>query len=273
MIDILIRGDYVFTGEELVRDGYVYIERGKVREIGSGVPPEDLTMANMILGGPGRIVVPSLLAPLDLLGYAARTPRCEPLLPQTCEDRGGIPAEEEFTASLPAVLEAHVHGIGRILALTPSLHTLLLLAERVGGAYGQVVPEGCSGGSEHPRLEAVVPVSRIPARPLPCPLEWLRQDDPFLASEELARALGLEPPRVKEGGRAELAVFSLHRPPLFGLSIDSPRDARLIYRFAPPAETLIAGEDVLVEVGEHLMIVEKHLRDASRIITRIVAGR
>lgn len=273
MIDILIRGDYVFTGEELVRDGYVYIEQGRVKEVGSGVPPEDLTMANMILGGPGRIVVPSLLAPLDLLGYAAKTPRCEPLLPQSCEDRGGVPAEEEFAASLPAVLEAHVLGIGRILALTPSLHALLLLADRVGGAYGQVVPEGCSGGSGHPKLEAVVPASRLPVKPTPCPLEWLRQDDPFAASEELARALGLEPPRVREGERAEVAVFSLHRPPLFGLSIGSPEDARLVYRFAPPAETLIVGEDVLVEVGEHLMIVEKHLRDAYRIITRIMAGR
>ena len=265
MIDILVRGSHVFTGDELVRDGYVYIKDGVVEDIGSGLPPEDYTYATIIVGGRGRIVVPGLLAPLDLVGYALRTPRCEPLIPQSCGARARVDSRSEVTLSLPAVLEAHLRGITRILALTPMLETLISLQDKTGGSYGMILPSDCSGAPKHPRLEAVVRLGVEVERAYPCPGEFMAGDSPFQASLELAGRLGLRPPRIAKGDMASIVVFNLERPPLFGLEVSTPEDAGLVYRFGATAETVIHGQDILVDAGGHLMIVEKHLNEALKV--------
>ncbi len=266
MVDILVKGAYVYTGSELIRDGYVYVRDGTVEAVGSGVPPEEYTFAVMLLGGARRLVLPSLILPVDPIGYFERRPTvCTPSERPACMRKIG--RDEQFKLSLPAVMDSHLHGAGRILLRGIDTSVAVKLSLEIGGSYGVIVPEECTFG-EHPALEAVVPDTRVEATS--CPSRHIcLTDNPLEYSEKLARKLGLEPPRIREGVKAHITVLDLGQPPLLGLKIEAPEDAGSAYSHGATVETLLAGEDVLVEVGEHIQIVEKHVKEALRLWERV----
>ncbi|MCE4627844.1 MAG: hypothetical protein F7C34_01665, partial [Desulfurococcales archaeon] len=136
-MDILITGDAIFTGTELLRNAYLYIRDGKVEALGEGLPPEDATYASLVIGGPHRIVVPGIPWPVDPIGYLAKTPRCEPEK-ISCETRRAL-GPDEASASLAAVLEAHTHGIAVPLLVVSSVSTAIQIAEMLGGEYGALI--------------------------------------------------------------------------------------------------------------------------------------
>jgi len=265
MVDILVTGDTVFTGDEILPDGYVYIEDGKVKAVGSGLPPEDLTYASLILGGRGRIIVPAIAWPVDPVGYVLKTPSCNP--PSVpCTLRRSLGSNEARLA-LAAVLEANMHGVGIPLLVVSSPSVAVAVAEMLGSPMGALVPGECGPAEPHPRLAAV---ARPPREPSVCPARDLcRSGNAYEASRELARALGMREPRIHEGGTAMIAIFDSTRPPLLGAAVRSVEDAGSVYGTGATAESLIVGEEILVEVGEHLYIVEKHVRDALRIAEKL----
>jgi len=48
-------------GEGLIGKGYIYIERGLIRGVGPGSPPEDLESPDIVIGGKGRLAIPGLV--------------------------------------------------------------------------------------------------------------------------------------------------------------------------------------------------------------------
>jgi len=284
VLEVLITGSVVYTGSEVVRDGYVYVKGGRVVAVGSGLPPEDYTFAHLILGGEGRVVAPSLTAIVDAPAYPWR------FNVRGLGARVGLyrrlTQEEAFAASLPAVYEAHVHGVGRVVIEYSGAGLPGELAARVGGFYSLAYPaclgeapsspfgvvtvagEGCggdatvaySGGSARAGDgEVLALVGRAVYRPSGEGVED--------ASNRLRRLLGLAPASIKEGSQAEIVVYNAARPP--GMFLDRADDpARLAYESGLRAETLLLGDTVLVDQGEHLYIAEKQFSDARSLALR-----
>jgi len=284
VLEVLVTGSAVYTGSETLRDGYVYIKGGRVVAVGSGVPPEDYTFAHLVLGGEGRIIAPSLTAIVDAPAYPWRFALRG--LRERVDLYGRLSQEAAVAASLPAVYEAHVHGVGRIVVEYSGAGLPGELASRVGGFYALAYPaclggapsspfgvvmvagEGCegeaqvvySGGSARAGEGEVLALTAKPVyRPWGSGVEE--------ASNRLRRLLGLGPATIKEGVQAEIVVYDASRPP--GMFLDSAEDpARLAYESGLRAETLVLGDAVLVDQGEHLYIAEKQFSEARSLALR-----
>jgi hypothetical protein len=273
MIDVLIQGDILFTGEEIIKDGYVYVKNGIVEDFGSGVPPEDYTFAMLIVGGPGRFIGPALLGAIDPLSYMFKRASCKPAREWDCNKRRRLSPEEEVLLSLPAIQEAHTVGIGRLFLVASRVSSIVNIAEKIGGSYGALILDECDEIVPHPRLESVRRAEESGVVPWICPLRDLcRSSNPYRESAELARKLGVEPPIIKKSGKASIAVFSMRKSPLLGVSIIHPEDGELIYGLGARVESLLVGGEILVEVGEHLYIVEKTLKDAFKAASKVLGG-
>uniref|UniRef100_A0A7J3ZJY7 Amidohydrolase n=1 Tax=Fervidicoccus fontis TaxID=683846 RepID=A0A7J3ZJY7_9CREN len=59
--------DYNILGSRGVFKGYIYVEDGKIAEIGVGQPPEDLKRADMFYRGHNRLILPGFSSPLTHL--------------------------------------------------------------------------------------------------------------------------------------------------------------------------------------------------------------
>lgn len=281
MIEVLVTGSIIYTGEEVIRDGYVYIKGARIVEVGSGTPPSDLTYAHLILGGAGRIVAPSLTAIVDAPAYPWR------LLLRGLRDRAGLyerlPLREAVIASLPAVYEAHIYGIGRLVVEYRSEDLARELERVVGGYYHTAIPaclpgrpesgvrvadSTCSGEAEVEYEEGSAAagslgVLALAARPVYSPGPGAHE-----ASESLRRLLGLPPNSIREGGIAEIAVYNAARPP--GMLLDKAPEAILkeIHGYGLTVESLLVGDSILVDQGEHLYIGEKQFKEARRLAGR-----
>ncbi len=291
VFDVLITGSVLYTGRELIKDAYVYVKNGRVIDYGVSPVPEDYTYATLVLGGEGRIIVPGLTMIIDAPAYPLRIYR------PSLKDRSGmynlLSPSEAMTLSLPAIYEAHISGATTVLVEYKSLDIVAGLETGIGGFYGLAYP-ACLG--EPPRHEAIPIVTvhgegcdgegivevrgdwgfigddRVLAlfhRPTYSRLEG----DPLEESARLRKAIGLGDPQVKRNERAEIAVFNSSRPP--GVFLDRAGEdvIRRIYSTGARIESLMAGESILVDQGEHLYIVEKQFSEARRIGLRFLRRR
>ncbi len=48
--------------EALISRGYIFIDNGLIRSVGSGPPPEDLEIPDIVIGGKGKLAIPGLIA-------------------------------------------------------------------------------------------------------------------------------------------------------------------------------------------------------------------
>ena len=56
-----------------IRKGFVYINKGKIVEVGEGEVPPEYEFANYVIEGKGRIVLPGIICPLtSLSAYPSR---------------------------------------------------------------------------------------------------------------------------------------------------------------------------------------------------------
>ncbi len=283
VLDILVRASLIHTGSEAVRDGYVYIKGGRIVEIGSGPAPEDYTYAALILGGPGRIVVPGLAAIIDAPAYPIRL--LKPSLRARLRYYEAMGLEALAAVSLPAVYEAHMAGVTSIIIETPDPGLPQRLADTIGGIYGAAYP-ACTEARDAPGLVVATTVSDPT-----CPGGTIEYGDESvlalaarlaynLAGErsvyerslETRRRLGLQEQGLKEGRIAEVAIFNSSRPPAMLLDYSQGQEVLEVYGIAG-VESLLAGDHVLVDGGEHLYIVEKSFGQARSIASRILASR
>jgi len=270
LIDVLVQGSLVLTGSEAVRDGYVYISGGRVAGVGSGVPPEEYTRATLVLGGEGRIVAPALTLAADAAAYPFRILR--PGRGERARLYKALGVDAAFHASLPAVYELHIHGVATVVVEFVDAALPSKLAEDVGGFYGLLLP--CEDTPSP--APAGLPVTRyscdeeVPGF-LESPLVYRPSNlaRPWEASQELRRRLGLGEGGIREGVKAEIAVFNAARPP--GMLLDRANlDLDTLYSLGLTVESLIAGEDVVVDRGEHLYITDTHLDRARSLSLRLL---
>ncbi len=291
MFDILITGSALYTGSELVRDAFVYIKNGKIEDYGESPVPEDYTYATLILGGEGRIIVPGLTMVLDAPAYPVRI--YKPSLEWRSRFYSMITPSEALTLSLPAIYEAHFAGATTILVEFTSIELPISLESKIGGYYGLAYP-ACR--EEPPRHESI-PVLTLYGENCGAkgdievrgsqgyvdgeealalfhrPSYTRLEGDPLTMSRRVRKALGLEGPSIEKGVRAEIAVYNASRPPGAFLDKAGEEVIRRIYSSGAKIESLIAGQTILIDQGEHLYIVEKQFSEARRAGMRLLKRR
>jgi len=296
MVDILLTGSIVFTGGKLLRNGYVYIRDGRIESVGETPVPEEYTYATLILGGPGRIIAPALTALASVAAYPLRF--SSPSMDSRVKFYASNDIKTLILASLPAVYELHMSGVATIIVegLTPELP--IELSRLIGGFYGLAVPvcsgvepryvpglvsavtiagSGCEGEADIVEVNGVgfKGSSRLLSvfGGLSYAISRFTSENPWAESMELRRALHLPPPAIKPGRVAEIAVYDVSRPPAMLLDMIEDIDILKVYTSGARLETLIAGEDVLVDTGEHLYIVEKHFNEFRRFAEKLLSRR
>ncbi len=275
MIDVLIQGSLILTGSEAIREGYVYVSNGVVKGVGAGLPPEEYTRATLVLGGEGRIVAPGLAVAADAAAYPIRLLR--PGAEEKARFYRALGGEAALYSALPAVYELHLHGATTILIEFTEPSLPLRLAEAVGGRYGLVLPCGHDSVPEKPAALAGLlrqPCdSRLPgfleSPPVYRPSLLAR---PWEASIELRWLYGEADYGLREGARAEIAVFNASRPP--GMLLDRiDIDLDTLYSLGLTVESLVVGDEVIVDRGEHLYITDTHLDRARSLALRLLQGQ
>ncbi len=291
MFDVLVTGSILYTGQDIIRDGYVYIKNGKVIDLGKAPVPEEYTFVNLVLGGAGRIIAPSLTAIIDAVSYPIRMK--QPSLPERLAFYERLGISEAVTLALPAVYEAHMAGIGHVIVEYTSLELPNRLLAEVGGRYGLAYP-ACKGGLIASETHIVVslegegcngeglvhvegPSGSIGGNKVLALFRRLTysrlEGDPLEESNRLRRAIGLGPALIDKGVRAEIAVYDVSRPPGMFLDYANEDVIKKIYVSGARLETLLVGDSILVDQGEHLYIVEKHFSEARRRGTRLLERR
>ena len=272
LTEILVIASKIYTGEGVIKDGYVYVKDGIVDSVGEGPVPEDLTFAALILGGEGRVVAPGLALAADVAVYPVRFLRPSP--DRKRELYIGLGLDASFASSLPAVYELHVHGVTTIFVEYETPELAVKLHEAVGGSYGVAV-NSCWGSSPPEPVRGLLgsivagPCGGPPMLESPPVYTPALLERPWDSSEEVRKAAGMGAGVIKEGARAELAVFDFSRPP--GMLLDKhDLDLNTLYKLGLKVESLIVGNEVLVDGGEHLYIVDKHFSEARRLAERIV---
>ena len=276
-LSVLINASAVYTGKELLKDAYVYIEDGVIKEVGPQPAPDEAQAATLLLGGEGRVVVPGLTVVADVASYPIRFRR--PNISERLQYYKGMSDRELFTASLPGVYELHLMGVTTIFveSLSPSLP--VELSRRIGGFYGAARPscaepyaiqpilrglliiggEGCPGGDvKDGQDELLVLTGRSGYQ-----LDSL--GDVLEKSQKLRRLAGLQEARVEPQQVAELVVYDTSKPPAMMMYAAGPEEIKGIYLTHASVESVIAGMDILVEMGEHMRIGRKHLNEAMHL--------
>ena len=270
---MLILASKIYTGREVLGSGYIYIEDGIVKDLGEGAPPEEETYITVVLGGEGRVAAPGLALAASPISYMLKPYMVSP------EDKlrllKSIDLETLFTISLPAVYELHIYGVTTIFVESSSVDLPLMLAEKVGGLYGLAL-DSCwtliETPKKPPKLAGLVRAGQCGGPEMMAGLLFSPSTlkTPWSVSESTRKSAGIGEGVIKEGRRAEIAIFNFSRPPGM-LLYKADIDLNMLYSLGLKVETLISGEDVLVDGGEHLYIVDSHFKEATRIADRILS--
>lgn len=280
-LSVLINASAVYTGKELIRDAYVYIEDGVIKEVGPQPASEEIQEATLILGGEGRVVVPGLTAVADVAAYPIRFSR--PNIQRRMSFYSSLSDKDLFTASLPGVYELHLSGVTTVFveSLSPTLP--LELTRKIGGFYGAARPscgepysvqpilrglitiggEGCPGGDVIDGDERALVLTGKGGYTL----ESL--GDVLEKSRRLRSLAGLPEARIEPKQVAEIVVYDTSRPPAMMLYMGGEDEIRKIYQSHAVVESVIAGLEILVEMGEHMRIGRKHLTEAAQLYRRL----
>ena len=280
-LTVLINASAVYTGKELLKDSYVYIEDGVIREVGPQPAPDELQDATLIIGGEGRLVVPGLTAVADVAAYPIRYQR--PTLSQRMEFYRRLSDRDLFTSSLPGVYELHMMGVTTVLVESLSASLPLELARRIGGFYGVARPACSEEFSLQPILRGLVTIGDEA-----CPGGELEDgdrshmvltgrggygldgiNDALGLSDSLRKLAGLPQATIEPGRQAEIAVYDTSKPPAMLIYRAGEEEVKRVYTSHAVLESLIAGMDILVEMGEHMRIGRKHLQEATQLYRRL----
>lgn len=282
MVDVLITGSLLFDGREVIVDAYVYIKNGVVVDYGVSPVPEDYTLATLVLGGEGRVIMPGLAVIADPLAYPIRI--FKPSMDERSRYYNAMGREALIKAGLPGIYELHMSGVTNIVVEAPDREVIYNLSSTAGGLYYLAVPScmGGSGGKEGGYIilggdtcgPGDIDVSDESYPILLDPLVYNAGlvGDVWVKNVRLRESLGM-PVGISKGEKAEIVVYDSSRPPGMIPDFRALRDPQVVaslYGAGLKLESLIVGQDVLVDGGEHLMIVEKHFSEARRLMSRIL---
>ena len=277
MYDVLISGSLLYTGDEVIREGYVYVRGGRIADYGSGPAPEDYTYATLVLGGPHRVIVPGLAVAADVAAYPIRFR--SPSMLDRVKFYNSVSPELLALGAIFGVYELHMSGVTSIIIESIDERVVDAVAKVAGGFYGIAWPS-CAGEPESTSKPLVIVGSdECPAPETPplflesrpsYSLSGLDAEKVWLKSLELRKKAGLPGGRIREGERAEIAVFDARRPPLAFIE-QTPEKVAVAPFLGAKVETLLAGDEVLVDAGQHLNIVLKHFTEAlSKLSSKIL---
>ncbi|AFZ70628.1 hypothetical protein Calag_0888 [Caldisphaera lagunensis DSM 15908] len=281
MVSMLITGSTIFTGKELIKEGYVFIKDGKIKEIGTQPVPDEISEPSLLLGGKGRIVAPSLSAIADIPIFLMRFYKLK--MNKRIEFYKMLTQRDLFTLSLPAIYELNMHGITTIFAEAINISYVLDLKDKIGGYYGIAKPACIKDLKIPPSL-----IGEIDVKGFGCDGEGISDNDSkyllllgknsysisgidniYEKSEKLRSLAGLPPNVIKENNNAEIVIYDTSKPPAMNFYKCDLDCIKNVYNENAIIESLIAGEDVLVDIGGHLRIGQKHLKEAESLAEKI----
>jgi hypothetical protein len=266
--DVLVTGDLIYTGSEIIRGGYVYIRGGRIIDVGEGPAPEDYTFATLVVGGPHRVVMPGLAVAADVAAYPVRFNK--PGMKERLGFYKSVGLGDLVAAALYGVYELHMSGATMIFIESIDERLVDAVRREAGGFYGVAWPS-CAG--EPPRSELpLVPIASdecgqgngeevlfLESRPTYSLIGLGREA--WERSLNLRRKAGVPGGLLRAGERAEIVVYDARKPPLAFIELN-PEEAPLAPFLGATAETVIAGDEILVDTGQHLNIVLKHFTDS-----------
>ncbi|MEB2836126.1 MAG: hypothetical protein GSR80_000143 [Desulfurococcales archaeon] len=281
MYDVLVTGSVVYTGSEVIRDGYVYIKAGRIRDVGKQPVPEDYTFATLVLGGPHRIVVPGLAVVADAAAYPIRYSR--PSVRERIRYYKNTPRRLRVYSALLGVYELHMRGATTVFIEEVEPDVVVDVASMAGGRYGVAFPACVE------ERKAPLPTVRISGEDCVGEASLGAGEVPYLAGlgvYDLARVgdriweanfrlreiSGTSTGRIEVGEVAEVAVFDSRMPPIALLDL-YPQRAPLAPLMGARVESLIVGDEVLVDGGQHLNIGFKHVSEARELAEKYIVGR
>jgi hypothetical protein len=283
VFDVLITGSVVYTGRDIIVDGYVYIKGGRIVDVGSQPVPEDYTYATLVLGGPHRIILPGLAVVADVIAYPIRFR--EASIFDRIEFYRSVSPRAQAALAIPGVYELHMRGISTILVEALEPRVVVDIQEMSGGRFGLAVP-ACIEKPRSPlplisvsmpgcEAEGAVDVGEIPYLAGVYSYSYaLSRIGPALWSLNytLREKAGLPKGLLEPGAPAEIAVFDARKPP-FSYQDFYPEKALLAPLLGGTVETLIVSDEVLVDGGQHLNIVDKQFSQAISTAEALLGGQ
>lgn len=285
MVSVLITGSSIFTGKELIKDGYVFIKDGLIKEVGIQPVPDEINEPSLMLGGKGRIIAPSLTAVADISTFLIRFFKLS--MPKRIELYKMLTQKDLFILSLPSIYELNMQGITTIFAEAINPSHIIDLQRKLGGYFGIAVPSCVEDFSIPPNLSGKIGISGRG-----CEGNGINEDskdylaflgkssyniskidDIYEKSENLRKLAGLPPNTIKENNKAEIVVYDTSKPPAMDYYKGSLELIKSIYNENAKIESLIAGDDILIDIGGHLRIGQKHLKDAESLVEKIINDR
>ncbi len=272
MYDILVKADIVFLDEyRVIRNGYVYLRNGLTESIGSQPVPEEYEYASLIIGGRNRVIAPSLGIAYTDIGLLDVHPSRRGFMEKRFELLEKIDSSRLRMNMSKALFDLSIKGVGVVGVELPSYSPKLELEKSTGIKIVPITGK-CGGRSECVRpsylesypegdvyldsMESYVFKQDLMAATFlgrmnynicsMSPSELLSSSR--IAYSYLGRRWGL-----KEGEPALLAVYNFDEPPYY-LANKSIRDIADLLRACKPVETLVIGENIVVDGGEHLTL-------------------
>jgi len=293
MVEILILGSRLIVDKnEVIKDGYVFIRNGIVEDFGEQPPPEDYTYASLVLGGEGRVVAPGLTALASPISYVLRFYR--PSMKRRIDLLKALSESERVLLSLAAIYELHLSGITTIIVEGLDYGYVTKIKEKAGGNYGLAFPS-CEGSSPN-APEWSIGTLRISDPSCSDSADIIKNENLWINSEgsevlslinksikdiysnsnilekssNLRKVLGLGNISVKRKNSAEIVIYDVRKPPAMMLDLAPDREVLNIYSSGAKVESVVIGEDVLVDGGEHLYIVEKQFKEIRTLMIKIL---
>lgn len=129
--------------------GYIHVSAGAIDYIGLGEPPEEAQYAELVAGGPGRIVYPGFASPpVFLESYPFRhlladinpAEYMESSVADRIRSMGG---REAYYSALMALYELAVHGYTRVVSIDPHIDAVARAIVDTGLEGAVLYPYGC----------------------------------------------------------------------------------------------------------------------------------
>lgn len=123
------------TRKPIIMNGYVYIDKGKIIAVGEGVPPPELELADYVIDGSGRVVIPGFVIGLgDILMYAFRYVVRED--ESKLREMLGVLTKDEVVGILEVTLTSlAMHGVTSIVSMVMNSEILPLIARAVSETW------------------------------------------------------------------------------------------------------------------------------------------
>jgi len=119
----------------IIMNGYIYIDKGKVIAVGEGVPPPELELADYVIEGSGRVVIPGFVMGLgDILMYAFRYIVRED--ENKLREMLRVLTKDEVVSILEVALTSlAMHGVTSIVSMVMDCEVLPLIARAVSETW------------------------------------------------------------------------------------------------------------------------------------------